>query len=89
MTRTTTPKQDEKIVRLKDKENANTRAVHAPVPPLTAEEYAESLYVNALQAQGTNADKSEYQDFCTVFVTLTPAQQNQIITVGGNNSPCP
>ena len=41
VTRTTTPEQDEKIVRLKDKENGNRAQSTPPQAPLTTKKYVE------------------------------------------------
>lgn len=89
VTLTTNAKQDDKLQRLLDEHNQGRAGLNPPLPPLPMEQFMYNVLVDELKRLNTNAVVIEGQDFCTVFATLSPAQQQQIITVGGNNSPCP
>lgn len=89
VTLTTNAKQDEKLTRLLNEHNQSRTAAIPPLPPLTLEQYVYNVLVDELKRLNQGAVVIETGDFCTAFQTLSPAQQQQIITVGGNNSPCP
>ena len=73
--------QDDKIVRPEGQRKCEpARPVHAPVPPLTTKENMPRacMSMHCKRRGPTRIKKRDIRDFCTVFVTLTPAQQNQM-----------
>lgn len=89
VTLATNAKQDDKLNRLLVEHNQGRTSAIPPQAPLTLEQFVHNILVEELKRLNQAAVDVESNDFCTVFATLSPAQQQQIITAGGNNSPCP
>jgi hypothetical protein len=89
LTLTTNAKQDSKLQRLLDEQNAVRAGASPPLPPVTLEQYVQQVLIEELKRLNDNAVVIETNDFCTHYQALSQTQKDQIIAAGGNNSPCP